>query len=84
MLAYVSGNDYIIHLFPRRQHRPTQFFDKGPGGILLSPASVDLGGVVITPREEDFVKLTKEDIEDIFNQVCLRDDQIEKLFINFR
>jgi hypothetical protein len=84
ILAYVSGEDYIIHLFPRREHRPSQFYDEGPEGILLSPASVDLGGVVITPREEDFLKLSKDNLEDIFNQVCLRDDQIDKLFINFR
>ncbi|MFO7575418.1 MAG: DUF4922 domain-containing protein [Bacteroidales bacterium] len=84
ILAYVSGDDYIVHLFPRRVHRPSQFFEEGSGMILLSPASVDLGGVVITPREEDFLKLTKDDLEDIFSQVCLRDDQIEKLFINFR
>ena len=84
ILAYVSGDSYIVHLFPRRQHRPAQFFDEGHGRILLSPASVDLGGVLITPREEDFSKLTKHDLEDIFNQVCLRDDQIEKLFVNFR
>lgn len=84
ILAYVTGDYYIIHIFPRRVHRPTQFFGEGESGILLSPASVDLGGVVITPREEDFNKLTKDDLEDIFNQVCLRDDQIEKLFTNFR
>jgi hypothetical protein len=30
-----------------------------------------MGGVFITPREEDFIKISKEDVNDIFSQVCL-------------
>ncbi|MBM3420904.1 MAG: DUF4922 domain-containing protein [Bacteroidetes bacterium] len=83
ILAYESGNDYVVHLIPRRLHRPSQFFADGDGQVLLSPASVDLGGVLITPREEDFMKLTTELAGDIFSQVCLSEDQLEKLFDEF-
>jgi hypothetical protein len=71
ILACYENNEWIIHILPRRKHRPDQYFLEGDKRILLSPASVDLGGVIITPREEDFNKISKEDIEDIFNQVCL-------------
>ncbi len=71
IIAYYNPEEWVIHLMPRRLHRPWQFFEEGDRQILLSPASVDLGGVIITPLEEDFMKISKEDITDIFLQVCL-------------
>ena len=72
ILASFEHGDWIIHIFPRTLHRPAQYFEKGEKQILLSPAAVDLGGMLITPREEDFIKISKEDVTDIFNQVSLR------------
>ncbi|SFE27139.1 ATP adenylyltransferase (5',5'''-P-1,P-4-tetraphosphate phosphorylase II) [Thermophagus xiamenensis] len=72
-----------VFLFPRREHRPRQFYAEGAEQILLSPASVDFGGVLITPREEDFEKLNADTINDIFNQVTLDDDtwtQVQLIF----
>jgi hypothetical protein len=71
LVSYEHGN-WIIHIFPRTLHRPAQYLEKGEKQILLSPAAVDLGGILITPREEDFIKISKEDIIDIFNQISLR------------
>ncbi len=81
ILAYFNHNEWIIHLIPRKLHRPAQFFKEGPEQILLSPASVDLGGVIITPREEDFIKINASDIENIFDQVCYNESDIAG-FIN--
>ncbi len=60
-----------IYLFPRKAHRPKQFFAEGENKILLSPAAVDFGGLLITPRKEDFEKIMKEDIIDIFKQTTV-------------
>lgn len=76
ILAYVSEGFCTAHIIPRKQHRPSQFFEEGDTRILLSPASVDMGGVVITPREEDFNKITGSDISDILRQVCYSDNEI--------
>jgi ATP adenylyltransferase/5',5'''-P-1,P-4-tetraphosphate phosphorylase II len=78
-LCTFSGGKWTIHLFPRKLHRPRQFFAEGIDQLLISPASVDFGGVFITPRKEDFDKITKEDIEDIFNQVGLNQDTFQEL-----
>ena len=80
ILAYYNIDDWIIHLIPRKIHRPVQFFAKGDDQILLSPASVDLGGVIITPREEDFNKITASDIKDIFCQVCIDENEAMSFF----
>ena len=37
--------------------------------MLVSPAAIDLGGVCVFPREEDFNRVTKEMIADIFKEV---------------
>jgi ATP adenylyltransferase/5',5'''-P-1,P-4-tetraphosphate phosphorylase II len=79
ILASFKNGEWIIHIFPRTLHRPAQYFEKGAKQIVLSPAAVDLGGVLITPRKEDFDKITKGDVIDIFKQVCLEHSIIMKL-----
>jgi hypothetical protein len=70
---------WVIHLFPRKAHRPDYFFETGEKQLLMSPGSVDFAGVFIFPRREDFDKITKELIVDILNQVCLNQDDFVKL-----
>ncbi len=79
IVAYHECGMWIIHIFPRKVHRPSQFFTEGRNQILLSPAAVDLGGVLITPREEDFNKISAVDVADIFVQVCLDEDSLSGL-----
>lgn len=79
ILAYVSGQYRIVHIIPRVLHRPRQYFETGDGQILLSPASVDMGGVFITPREEDFEKIKEDDVRDILAQVCMDNEGIQRL-----
>jgi hypothetical protein len=79
ILAYSSGERRTIHIIPRRLHRPSCYFAEEPGRILLSPASVDMGGVFITPREEDYNKITAGDISSILEEVCLSDREIKSL-----
>jgi hypothetical protein len=78
ILVYYTPEGWVIHLIPRKLHRPSQFFAEGTGQILLSPASVDLGGVIITPREEDFLKLNVNDVKDIFRQVCFDENELTR------
>ena len=79
ILAYRESGSWIIHFFPRKIHRPSQYFAEGREKILISPAAVDLGGVLITPREEDFTKISASDITDIFSQVCLDEHDLTGL-----
>jgi ATP adenylyltransferase/5',5'''-P-1,P-4-tetraphosphate phosphorylase II len=79
ILASWHHNKWRVFIFPRKQHRPWQFFEEGERQILLSPASVDLGGMLITPRKEDFDKLKTSDILDIFDQICWDKDAFREL-----
>jgi ATP adenylyltransferase/5',5'''-P-1,P-4-tetraphosphate phosphorylase II len=76
-------NEWKILVFPRAKHRPTQYFYEGEERMLISPAAVDFGGQLITPREEDFKKITKDDIADIFSQTTISDEVFKKICKNF-
>ena len=84
VLASFQNESWRVIVFPRNKHRPQQYFEDGEKQILLSPASVDFGGVCITPREEDFNKITKDDIVDIFNQVSVDKEKLEKIIAQIK
>ena len=79
LLCTFKEGKWILHLFPRKLHRPAQYFAEGKNQLLISPASVDFGGVFITPRREDFEKITAADIADIFDQVTLEEEAFKAL-----
>ena len=79
ILAYTGKDGWTIHIIPRKAHRPSQFFIDGSGQILVSPASVDLGGVMITAREEDYERLNQKNLTDIFGQLCFNETELQSL-----
>lgn len=79
LLAWTEGSKWILVVLPRRKHRPDCFFAEGEQQLTISPASVDLGGVFITPLEKDFNKITPEDIAGILQEVCLDQASEERI-----
>ncbi|MBN2165782.1 MAG: DUF4922 domain-containing protein, partial [Marinilabiliaceae bacterium] len=67
LIGYKDDGLFLVHWFPRKKHRSSHYFDFGEKQIVVSPASVDLGGVIVTPREEDFYKITKEHVVEMFD-----------------
>jgi hypothetical protein len=69
IISFMENSKYIIHVFPRRLHRPWQFSAEGKAQLLVSPGALDMAGMFITPRKEDFDRIDRDDIEDIYSQV---------------
>ena len=65
-----SGGTYYGILFPRKAHRPACYFKDDPEKMVISPGAVDVGGLLILPRREDFDRLDREMILGIFREVC--------------
>lgn len=84
IIAMWVKEEWRIFIFPRKKHRPNQYFMEGESQILLSPASVDFGGVLITPREEDFNKLDGSLIRNILEQVTIENETWEKVKNHFK
>lgn len=79
ILCWKTAEDYYLVIFPRRAHRPSQFFAEGDQNIMISPAAIDLGGVFITPMEKDFLKITSADVEDILKQISIDHSTFDQL-----
>jgi len=79
ILSSYEGGKWRVVLFPRAQHRPTFYFAEGDRRILISPASVDLGGMCITPLRQDFLKVTGDDLREMFGEVLLSQDHFREL-----
>lgn len=81
ILASHEHDGWRVFIFPRKAHRPAQYFKSGREQVLISPASVDFGGVWITPREKEYSGLDAELINDIFSQVTLGRKEWETLLV---
>lgn len=79
VLAMYEHFKWMVFIFPRALHRPACYTAPGEANLLSSPASVDLGGVFITPVEKDFLKITAEDIAQILSEVCLSKPDFDRL-----
>ena len=71
VLALYEDEKWVVFVFPREKHRPACYTAEVEANLLSSPASVDLGGVFITPVEKDFLKITAEEIAQILSEVCV-------------
>lgn len=72
MFAWRNNNDlFTMVYFPRNVHRPSCFFENGEKKIMVSPGALDMSGIIVIPHEEDFEKITSEDIKKIFKEVGL-------------
>jgi hypothetical protein len=73
-----------IIVFLRAKHRSHHYFEDDDKKILVSPAAIDLGGVCIFPREEDFNRINKELIEEIFREVFIDKNKLDELTKNLK
>jgi hypothetical protein len=79
VLAWHDGGGWRVIVFPRAKHRPSFYSAEGDERILLSPASVDLGGVCIMPVEKDFHRLTADHLRQMLHEVMLPPDKFTRL-----
>lgn len=78
LCSYTSGCWRII-VFPRTKHRPDVYFKEGEEKVLISPAAVDIGGLVITPVEKDFYRVDAPMVEQIFDEVSVPSYTLEQI-----
>ncbi len=73
-------DDEIVTLvFPRLKHRPNCYYAQGDQQMLISPGALDMGGLIITPRQEDFNRLTFEQAIEILREVTLTETELQQV-----
>lgn len=72
VLAKADREDVTIVIIPRGKHRPSFYTADGEEGMMISPASVDLGGVFILPREIDFNRIDEAKLQQVIDEVTVK------------
>lgn len=68
-----------VIIFLRAKHRSHHYFEEGENQILVSPAAIDLGGVCIFPRKQDFNRVNENLIKEIFSEVFIGKSTLKQL-----
>ena len=72
VIAYRKGETVSLIVIPRRAHRPHCYTAEGDNHYLISPGALDMGGLIVTPRREDYDRLTAGKALDILCEVGVR------------
>ncbi len=84
LLCWATESGTRLVVVPRKRHRPSFYGTEGPGTMLISPASVDVAGVFITPRPEDFAAIDAAKIREVLDEVCLSEEEISEIAKNIK
>jgi hypothetical protein len=79
ILSFWQNGTWRVVIFPRAKHRPAFYFAEGEDKLLISPAAVELGGICTTPREQDFGKVTREHLVQMYQEVCVSPEKFQDL-----
>ena len=79
IVVWRQGDDYLSVVFPRRKHRPACYHAEGAAQRLVSPGALDMAGLIITPRQEDFEQLDAATATAILREVAVSDADMAQL-----
>jgi len=69
IVCLYEENKWYVFVIPRKTFRPWQYIADDEKRLLVSPATVEMSGIFITPIKSHFNKISKKDIQSIFEQV---------------
>ena len=79
IIAWRKGDEYISVVIPREKHRPNAYFAEGDAQVMVSPGALDMSGLIITPREEDFHQLTEESATAILQECGISAEKMNSI-----
>ena len=79
VVAWRADDEYVSVVFPRRKHRPDCYYKDNDEKLLVSPGALDMSGLIITPRREDFERITPEQALAILSECALSVEDMEAL-----
>lgn len=59
-----------VVMIPRRAHRPGCYYAEGEKKMMVSPGAIDMAGIMILPRKDDFDRIDVEMMRSIYNEVA--------------
>ena len=74
IVAWKQDDEYVTLVFPRKKHRPDCYPD-----IMVSPGAIDMAGLIITPRKEDFDRLDADSAAALLQEVSISLSEAKEL-----
>lgn len=71
LVATYDSPEWTLYLFPRGKHRPSRYYAEGDQKLTISPAGIDLTGVLVVPDPTHFARVTAEDVAQIYTEITL-------------
>lgn len=84
ILAWQEDEKQTILIIPRSKHRPECYSAKAGKQMLVSPGTLDMAGIIVTPRKEDFEKISAADIRQILQEVGLAREDAQEIIKKYR
>lgn len=72
LLGFYEDKVFTVFLLPRDRMRPACFYANDDSQRTVSPASVEMGGLFITPVEKDFRLLSAADAIEILHECTMK------------
>lgn len=84
IIAWRKGDEFISVVIPREKHRPDAYFAEGEAQMMVSPGALDMAGLIITPREEDFSKINLDKATDLLRECGISTEKMEAIVSNLK
>ena len=79
VVCWRQENELVTLVFPRKKHRPDCYSAPEGERLLVSPGALDMCGLLITPRQEDFQRLTPERAAAILREVTMSPEELQPI-----
>lgn len=84
IISWRKGEEFISVVIPREKHRPEAYFAEGDAQFVVSPGALDMSGLIITPREEDFRKLTEEKALSLLQECGVSEEKVNAIIAKLK
>lgn len=84
IISWRKGEEFISVVIPREKHRPEAYFSEGDAQFVVSPGALDMSGLIITPREEDFRKLTEEKALSLLQECGVSEEKMNAIIAKLK
>lgn len=84
IISWRKGEEFISVVIPREKHRPEAYFAEGDAKFVVSPGALDMSGLIITPREEDFRKLTEEKALSLLQECGVSEEKMNAIIAKLK
>lgn len=84
IISWRKGEEFISVIIPREKHRPEAYFAEGDAQFVVSPGALDMSGLIITPREEDFRKLTEEKALSLLQECGVSEEKMNAIIAKLK